>query len=209
MSITNSLNNEVNSVDRATFAFKFISTNNLMSQLLSHNSGSLKMLFTEDIYLIPERKTPVPENHTILQAVAEQQDNSKPQSEAALSIEYVGDNNKYFLVLHSDQVHTRMNPVHLEMLLKVMVAKNLELRDLAIVNLSRYPGIKFDSLKRYFSCTRVALFGVHPPEIGLEALKLNAEQTEGNVKILATCSLEEMRNNANKKREFWNVMKAF
>jgi hypothetical protein len=181
-----------------------------MPQLLSHNPASLKMLFTEDIYLIQEREQIITQQKAPIEAVTGDQHIIKaPDVEQTFSFDYVGDNNKYFLVLHDDQIHTRMNPVHQEMLLKVMAAKNLELRDLAIVNLSRYPNIKFDSLKNFFSCTRLALFGIQPSVLGINTLKLNKEQTVGSVKILATYSLEDMRNSADKKREFWNVMKAF
>ncbi|NEU10055.1 hypothetical protein GZH53_17145 [Flavihumibacter sp. R14] len=177
-----------------------------MSSLISQNPASLKMLFTEDIYLIQnEKHAPV-----IPAAVIPVEAPAKPESDLqASSFEYLGDNNKYFLILHDDKIHTRMNPVHQEMLLKVMAAKKLELRDLAIVNISRYPDVKFDSLKNFFSCTRVVLFGVQTSDIGLAALKLNKEQSAGNVRVLATYSLEDMRNSADKKREFWNVMKSF
>jgi len=181
----------------------------LMPDLLSHNPASLKMLFTEDIYSVKEKEGLSVKQHCTSEPEDKKPDTLEVEPDQQASYEYLGDNNKYFLVLHDDKIHTGMNPVHKEMLLKVMAAKKLELRDLAIVNISRYPNVKFNSLKSFFSCTRVTLFGIQPSDIGLQSLNLNKEQNADNVKLLATYSLEDMRNNADKKREFWNVMKTF
>ena len=181
-----------------------------MSNLLSSNPVSLKMLFTEDIYSIQE------DNPAILKHDNPTEGDAREQNIPISNIgkptpifEYLGENNKYFLVLHDDKIHTRINPVHQEMLLKVMAAKKLELRDLAIVNICRYPDLKFESLKTFFSCTRVVMFGITPSDLGLDTLKFNREQSADNVRILATYSLEDMRNSPEKKREFWNIMKSF
>ena len=206
-----------------------------MSNLLSQDQAALKMLFTDDIYLIREEKTeiavPVIKNESSLELEHKVQPegiipvNKKVPAEDIVRIEekvenevntpvkkdfeYQGDNNKYFLVIIDDKIHTRMNPVHQEMLLKVMNAKKLELRDLAILNINRYPEAKFNGLKSFFSCNRLVLFGVSPAQIGLPSISVNKAGSAGIVKVLATYGLEEMRNSADKKREFWNIMKNF
>jgi hypothetical protein len=181
-----------------------------MSNLLSQNKAALKMLLTEDIYSIvenPARKLvqPAVKESPVLQAPekAENKGTLKPD------FEYLGENNKYFLVLIDDKIHTRINPVHQEMLLKVMTAKKLELRDLAIVNMNRYPEAKFKDLKAFFSCSRLLMFGFTPAQIGMGSIPLNRVESAENVKVLSTFSLEEMRNSDDKKREFWNIMKNF
>lgn len=210
-----------------------------MSNLLSQDQAALKMLFTDDIYHIHEEKTGIPvqliksENSVKIEDKVQPEINI-PVKETTIPIqivnnktilkveespevnipvktdfEYQGDNNKYFLVLIDDKIHTRMNPVHLEMLLKVMNAKKLELRDLAILNINRYSEAKFNELKSFFSCSKLVLFGVSPAQIGLPSISLNKAGSAGSVKVLATYGLEDMRNNADKKREFWNIMKNF
>jgi hypothetical protein len=186
-----------------------------MSNLLSQDQAALQMLFTEDIYFLQADKEAIPAQASSLPVQPAELDNIKSAEALKEDIgipvqadfEYQGENNKYFLVLIDDKIHTRMNPVHLEMLLKVMGAKKLELRDLAILNINRYPGLKYTALKTFFSCNRLAMFGVTPEQIAMPAVKPNKAETVGNVKVLVTYSLEEMRNNADKKREFWNVMK--
>lgn len=187
-----------------------------MSNLLSQNQAALKMLFTDDIYFIQQNTAIVTDQpgasvqkKTVTAPETEKLVETEVGIKEAANFEYQGENNKYFLVLIDDKIHTRMNPVHLEMLLKVMGAKKLELRDLAIVNINRYPGLKFTDLKTFFSCSRLVMFGVRSDQITMPAVKLNKIESAGSVKVLATYSLEEMRNDADKKREFWNVMKNF
>ena len=187
-----------------------------MSNLLSQNQAALKMLFTDDIYFIPENTPTAPLQPQLSPAAKTEVPLTAVESmdpEAKISVpadfDYLGENNKYFLVLIDDKIHTRINPVHQEMLLKVMSAKKLELRDLAILNISRYPEVKFNVLKTFFSCSRIVMFGVSPAEIGIPPVKANTIASAGTVKVLATYGLEEMRNDADKKREFWNVMKNF
>lgn len=188
-----------------------------MSNLLSQNEAALKMLFTDDIYFIQQDAAALPRHPEVVpaQVVVQQETEIKKADEAEArnpepaDFEYQGENNKYFLVLIDDKIHTRMNPVHLEMLLKVMGAKKMELRDLAILNVSRYPGLKFTALKNFFSCSRLVMFGVSPEQISMPPARLNKLESAGTVKLLVTYSLEEMRSDAEKKREFWNVMKNF
>ena len=180
-----------------------------MSTLLSQDPATLQMLFTDDIYLVPEKKVVNSETLPLIKSEEKVESQILPETKVDVptTFDYQGDNNKYFLVLIDDKIHTRMNPVHLEMLLKVMNAKKLELRDLAILNISRYPDVEFSALKTFFSCSKMVLFGITPSKIGLPPVNINKAETRMGVKMLATYSLEEMRNNADKKREFWNVMK--
>ncbi|MBC7744855.1 MAG: hypothetical protein H7096_07100 [Flavobacterium sp.] len=171
-----------------------------MSDLLSQNLAALRLLFTEDLYLV--RKQPG------LASKPEINDKKKIK-ETKPAFEYVGDNLKNVLILINDPIHTKINPVHQEMLLKVMWAIKLDIRDLAIVNMNHYYQVDFNTLKIFFNCNRLILFGLDPITIGLPNNVLNKVDQKDNVKILATHSFEEMRNSEGKKREFWQVLKSF
>jgi hypothetical protein len=126
-----------------------------------------------------------------------------------VSFNYLGENNRYFLVIVDDKTHSELNTPHKEMLMKIMAAKKLELRDLAVLNLARHPDLDFEQLKKFFSCNKLALFGINPQKIGMPALAANQPEKYQDVKVLATFGLEEMNSDTEKKREFWNVMKDF
>ncbi len=176
-----------------------------MSGLLIDNAAALPFLFTEDLYFIDSGATAGLENPP---------PEKKPQPDEppiadSIPFKFLGGNGKNFLILIDDKIHTLMNPAHQEMLLKVMTAKNMELADLAVVNIARYHSADLNDLKSALNCSSLVLFGVVPAQLGLVPFDLNKPHQTSGVKMLATYSLEEMRNNADKKREFWNVMKKF
>lgn len=98
---------------------------------------------------------------------------------------------------------------NLEVLQKILQAKGMELKDVAILNLSRYAETTFESLKTFFSCSRLCLFDIAPQQLGLPALPSNELAAHQEVKVLATFSLKELQQTQHKKVAFWNVMKNF
>ncbi|SKB63329.1 hypothetical protein [Daejeonella lutea] len=185
-----------------------------MGKLITHNANALRFLMTEDIYDLGDAldsATPQPAPITILT----NEDRKLPLVEdipaemKPLSFDYLGENNRYFLVIVDDKTHPSLNSTHKEMLMKIMAAKKLELRDLAILNFAKYPNSTFSDLKDFFSCNRITLFGIDPQRLGLPAIGANQPARHEDVKVLATFGLEEMSSNTDKKREFWNVMKDF
>ena len=167
----------------------------------------------EDLYDLGDadpvqtQKVVVGENITV--PIADQALNLRNEDLQEVSFNYLGDNNRYFLIIVDDKTHTDLNPSHKEMLMKIMGAKKLELRDLAVLNLAKYPDSNFNQLKDFFSCTRIALFGIDPRTIGLPAMGANKPEKHLDVNVLATFGLGEMNSSTDKKKEFWNVMKDF
>ena len=157
----------------------------------------LSTLFTEDIYLIPDKK---PDPNTPVQ---------KKVSPAEIYFEYLGENNTYFLIVIADKKHPQIAPITLQILLKIMLAKGLTEKDLAIVNYANYPGVTFNELKAFFACTKIALLGINPQHLQLPPIAANQPETIQQVKVLTSYSIEEMQANETKKRQFWHVMKNF
>lgn len=185
-----------------------------MGKLITHNANALRFLMTEDLYdlgdsadaaVIPVIQDELPDKAELTEVL----NDIKTAETRSVSFDYIGENNRYFLILVEDKTHPGLNAVHKDMLMKIMSAKKLELRDLAILNLAKYPDTNFKELKEFFSCNRLSLFGIDPHKIGLPAMGSNQPVKHSDVKVLATFGLEEMSNNTDKKREFWNVMKDF
>lgn len=179
-----------------------------MSQLQTTDPGALRLLMTEDLFRIREEQ-PVTQTDNSTNLPEPKADLPVIQPDLPIDYSYLGENNKYFLILVNDQKHTHLNKEHQEMLVKILQAKTMELRDVAILNLNRYPGILFNSLKEFFAPSRVVLFGVDPQTIGLPGMGSNDPQKINDVKTLATYNFEEMKNDVDKKRAFWNVLKSF
>lgn len=183
-----------------------------MGKLVTHNANALRFLMNDDLYDLGD----------IIQSdkpaeIREEEKNEPLAGPASIvkeelepvSFNYLGDNNRYFLIIVNDKTHADLNTPHKEMVMKIMVAKKLEMRDLAIFNLAKYPDVTFVKLKEFFNCNKVVLFGIDPLTIGLPVMAANQADKHLEVKILATFGLEEMISNTDKKREFWNVMKDF
>ena len=179
-----------------------------MSQLQTTDPGALRLLMTEDLFCI-RKEQPVIQTDNSINLPEPKPDSAVIQPDLPIDFSYLGENNKYFLILINDQKHTHLNKEHQEMLVKILQAKTMELRDVAILNLNRYPGILFNSLKEFFAPSRVVLFGVDPQTIGLPGMGSNEPQKINDVKTLATYNFEEMKNDVDKKRAFWNVLKSF
>jgi len=199
-----------------------------MSNLLSQNSYAIRLLMTEDLYILHEKEqvqiinsAPHPEINeqvasTSAQSVVEvpvqesKELTEKPvPAKTTREFNYLGENNKYFLILFNEPNQKDISSIQKETLLKIMSAKGLELRDIAVLNLYQYPGVRFDDLKEFFSFNKIVLFGIDPQQIALSSQSANQIIKVESAKVLSTYSIDEMIKDTIKKREFWNVMKDF
>lgn len=185
-----------------------------MEKLITYNANALRFLMNEDLYdlgdvIQPDKLDIAREESSIKHEVPDLVTETSIEELPITSFNYLGENNRYFLILVDDNTHRELNTPHKEMLMKIMTAKKLELRDLAILNVAQYPVLKFEQLKDFFSCNKITLFGIEPQRIGLPAMGANRPAKHLEVKVLATFGLEEMISNTDNKREFWNIMKDF
>lgn len=198
-----------------------------MSNLLTQNSNALRLLMTEDLYILPETEQLIAAKTEQASEISIQKVNDvqvpeipaaqaegvlpqKPaEPEKIREFNYLGENNKYFLILINEPNQKDISSTQKETLLKIMSAKGMELRDLAILNINQYQGVHFNDLKEFFSFNKIVLFGIDPRQISLPSQSSNQVVKQENAKILCTYSIDEMIKDTTKKREFWNVMKDF
>ena len=201
-----------------------------MANLLTQNSNCLRLLMTEDLYILPENEQHISKHTEQSSEIKELkidkveiletpelpvQESSQASTEQAMAsvitreFRYLGDNNKYFLILIDEHEQSDIKSIHQETLLKIMSAKGMELRDLAILNINLYPGVSFTELKNFFSFNKIVMFGIDPQRLTLPPQSSNQiVKTEG-ARILCTYNIDEMIVDTHKKREFWSVMKDF
>lgn len=185
---------------------------------------------TEDLYILPENErlsptkavqSPVITNQipgdilvqeipeTPVQEAKEALPEKSAEDQKIKEFAYLGENNKYFMILIDEPKQKDISSIDKETLLKIMSAKGMELRDLAVLNLNQYPGVTYTDLQEFFSFNKITLFGIDPQKIALSAQSSNQIVKLESAKILCTYSIDEMIRDTNKKREFWNVMKDF
>ena len=197
-----------------------------MSTLHTNEPNALRLFMTEDIYILNQQPVSSEndikiEKPTAAEKVFIAEKTVMPEMPVAIPVpdsaaikkpkkfSYLGENNKYFLILIDDPKNSEINSLHKETLLKIMSAKGLELRDLAILNLDQFPGTNITELKEFFSCSKMVLFGINPQRIELPPISSNKVENHANVMLFSTYNIDEMINDVTKKKDFWAIMKEF
>ena len=187
-----------------------------MSALNTTNPLALQFLMTDDLYnVINEAELVNNSSQELLITTVQDPQISVPEIsnipvpvlESPTYFDYVGENNKYCLILINESSQSTMPPKELEALVSILNAKKQELKDVAILNLHKYPGTTFKALKDFFACNSLILFGINPLTIALDNIQSNQIVNKDGTKILATFSFSEMMNNLDKKKMFWAEMK--
>lgn len=168
-----------------------------MSDWLIRDPKALSLLFDEQLYRVQSKSSPAVQKEVVEGATE------------TLQFDYLGENNRFFLIVVNEPGQTHLEEANLEILLKILAAKGMELKDVAILNMSRFPQSNFGQLKRFFSCSKLCLFGLAPQQLGLPELPSNEISIKDDVKILASFSLIELQQSQHKKLAFWSVMKNF
>ena len=191
----------------------------MQNPLLSTNSAVLTALLGSDVYHISEATSQLEQAGLIANepTVAKQEIASEqvviPSTEQALKTvhyNYLGENNKYILIL-IDQPLKREIIAAKDLLLleKTLAALKLELRDVAIVNLQQCEELHFKSLKEFFSCNKVLGFGIELAKIGIEKeVAVNTVFRIEDCPFLLASALEELSNNQAQKVIWWSAMKS-
>ena len=176
-----------------------------MSSIKTGHPLALKILMTEDIYGLKEEQSTAPEKE--FKAAPQIVQTPGKKSEESPVFNYLGENNKYFLILVAEDKSEIISKQDLEALTSILAAKKMELRDVAVLNYRKYAGTAFNDLKSFFACSKCVLLGINPRDLGLNDVAGNKITEVNGVKTLASFSFSEMQADLNKKRAFWNEMK--
>jgi hypothetical protein len=191
----------------------------MQNPLLSTNSAVLTSLLGSDVYHISEATSQLEQAGLIANesTVAKQEIASEqvviPSTQQALKTvhyNYLGENNKYILILIDQPLKNEIIAAKdLLLLEKTLAALKLELRDVAIVNLQQCEELHFKSLKEFFSCNKVLGFGIELAKIGIEKeVAINTVFRIEDCPFLLASSLEELSNNQAQKVIWWSAMKS-
>ena len=191
----------------------------MQNPLLSTNSAVLTALLGSDVYHISEATSQLEQAGLIAneptvakQEIASEQVviRSTEQALKTVHYNYLGENNKYILILIDQPLESEMiASKDLLLLEKTLAALKLELRDVAIVNLQQCEELHFKSLKEFFSCNKVLGFGIELAKIGIEKeVAINTVFRIEDCPFLLASSLEELSNNQAQKVIWWSAMKS-
>jgi hypothetical protein len=191
----------------------------MQNPLLSTNSAVLTALLGSDVYHISEATSQLEQASIIAneptlakQEIASEQVviRSTEQALKTVNYDYIGENNKYILILIDQPLKSEIiSAKDLLLLEKTLAALKLELRDVAIVNLQQCEELHFKSLKEFFSCNKVIGFGIELAKIGIEKeVPINTVFRIEECPFLLASSLEELSSNQAQKVIWWSAMKS-
>ena len=120
---------------------------------------------------------------------------------------YLGDYRKKLLVItHYPEVEF-MDANHLEALNKVLTRLNFGIDDIAILNIANYTGSIFSDIMDFFKPQKLLMLGERALPSGIESLALNRPKQLNLCDTLLSYSFDEMMDNQEYKKAFWEEMK--
>ncbi len=172
-----------------------------MTDLKTSHPLALHFLMTEDIFSVDDLQDPAPA------VAAPPTEKEEDTGDTVPVFDYQGENNRYMLLLHDNPSQKLMPSGELDTLKTILLAKKMDIKDVAIVNIAQYPSATWRQLKGYFACSSIVLLGVPPGRLQINEIQQNAVTPFEGMNVLRTYSFSEMLNNNDRKRAFWNEMK--
>ncbi|TZF85641.1 hypothetical protein FW774_00760 (plasmid) [Pedobacter sp. BS3] len=170
-----------------------------MALLITTNRLALGLLLTDDIYKVDDP------------ALADVKHDELPAGqvviEQAPAYIYLGKNKLNTLLVIDNAANEYLDDACMDALVKTLGAKRQSIDDVALLNLSRNEAAQYEPMKTHFAFKNLVLFGIKPSRIGLPDIPVNKITAQGDVRILVTHTLNEMLDNKEMKKNFWQEMK--
>lgn len=136
----------------------------------------------------------------------------QPKAESAVQapaapFNYLGSNKKAFLIFTHYPNQDFMHQEHLTALQSILKRKEIELDDVAILNLAKAANTKWGDIYRHFSPKKVLVLGKEAIPEGLNVPALNTLKVAPAASLLYSFSFEDMMSSTENKKAFWEQMK--
>jgi hypothetical protein len=100
-----------------------------------------------------------------------------------------------------------MDQQHLTALQSILKRKELELDDVAILNLAKTANTKWADMYRFFGPKKVLVLGQDAVPVGLKVPDMNQLKQAPAASLLYSFSFDEMMSSTDNKKAFWEQMK--
>jgi hypothetical protein len=157
---------------------------------------ALRFIMQDDIYLLPADKTKLVSKPAELEIETQK-----------IDFNYLGENKKNFLVIsyYADQEFIAEG--HLAALESILKRKEYFLDDVAILNKFTYPDTDFNDLQAHFNPQKILVLGKNALLANMEVLTLNQPKKIAGAMVLYSFSFDDMMDNTDHKKAFWEQMK--
>ena len=155
---------------------------------------AFRFIINEDIYLLTQDKG------------VESKKVVKEAENAPFSFNYRGNNNKKFLILTHYIDNDTIPAAHLTALEAILARLGYQPDDVAIVNIAKNDG-DFEALIKHFTPEKLLILGQKAIPAGMETPQFNNLQKVDEGNSLLSFSFDDMMENTDSKRAFWEQMK--
>lgn len=195
----------------------------------AEHAAALKYIFQDEVYLLPNERSahvpavaapaapivPIAEPVTEPVAIAapvEPAPAPQPKAEPVVQtpaspFNYLGANKKAFLIFTHYPNQDFMDQQHLTALQSILKRKELELDDVAILNLAKTANTKWADMYRFFAPKKVLVLGQDAVPVGLKVPDMNQLKQAPAASLLYSFSFDEMMSSTDNKKAFWEQMK--
>jgi hypothetical protein len=193
----------------------------MLNNMKVDNPNAFRFIMQDELYLLPEDKVakpitaaaeepvPMPAEVAIIAApaVVAEPESSQPIKTAEPVFNYLGSNNKRFLILVNYPDDEFIASAHLAALENILKRKELVLNDVAIFNTNKYAPVTMAKLKEAFKPEKLLVLGKGALPADLGNLTLNKPVLAGGKGMLYSFSFGEMMDSNEMKKVFWDQMK--
>jgi hypothetical protein len=172
------------------------------------NPYAFRFIMEDEIYLLDKDKGVKAISSTENISVNEAPATAKSIVETPqITFNYLGNNNKRFLVLVNYAAEEFIASEHLTALENILKRKELAIADVAIFNTNTYPNTNINQLTEYFKPEKLLVLGADALPAGINKLILNEPAQFGSYTALYSFSFDGMMSSNDNKKTFWEQMK--
>ena len=173
------------------------------------NPNAFRFIMQDEVYLLEQDKG--------VKAIAETPSVAEAQPIPAtpepvvetpnIRFNYLGSNNKNFLILVNYTTDEFIAAAHLTALENIIKRKELVLDDVVILNMANHPQANLDLISDYFKPAKLLIMGQSSVPAGIAQPKLNELFKLNGHDALYSFSFAEMMESNDNKKAFWDQMK--
>ncbi|WP_259065329.1 hypothetical protein HDF24_01320 [Mucilaginibacter sp. X4EP1] len=167
------------------------------------NPLAFSFIMQEDIFLLPNDKV----TYNNPPAIAVESVELPVTETLPLSFNYLGKHKKNFLIITHYADADFIAAGHLTALENTLKRLEFSLDDTAILNRAKHAEATIEQLTDFFSPQKLLILGQYAMPAGLNNVNLNKLQQINSCRTLFTFSFDEMMDNNDHKKTFWEQMK--
>jgi hypothetical protein len=167
------------------------------------NPNAYRFIMQDEIYLLEQDKVTKPQSAAAPVTPAPVIEVKTPE----VKFNYLGKNNKSFLILVNYANEEFIPAAHLTALTNILKRKELNPEDVAILNTHTCQPVTLNKLASFFKPARLLILGSSAMPDGMAALALNKAAQGHNCAVLYSFSFDDMMESTDNKKAFWEQMK--